>query len=448
MPWRCMCQNTAFQLHPSQLPESEPYMTKRHATIKARCKRSGLLWLSSYSSYWLQEPHQGYMQIQAPAPRGGATPTKVGAQPQTPYKVSPSTHSHQYAKLPPMTLSRPQVLRLGEVSFAHQKWDELAQVADVIECTSASREEFFADLKTKYANIVSITRTVKSVEQTGRFDEELALHLPSSVRTLSHCGAGYDQIDVAPFTARNIQVSNVTEPVEGPTATTAVYLTLSALRNYQDGHNRLMAGKWVPTTKAAGVAFGREPEGCVVGILGLGGIGRAIRDRLVPFGFKKLIYHNRTRLSEDLEKGTQYVSYDELLAQSDVILVSVPLNPKTWHLLDKKAFAKMKDGVVIVNTSRGAVLNESDVYEALKSGKIGSFAADVFEFEPKVEQHLVDLPNVVSLPHMGTHSVEGVRNQEIWVVQNVWDFLHSGKVKTIVPEQASVDFGHEAVVAK
>lgn len=348
-----------------------------------------------------------------------------------------------------MTLSKPQVLRLGEVLFAHQKWELLAQVAEVVECTSSSREEFFSDLKTKYANIVSITRTVDSASQTGRFDEELARHLPSSVRTISHCGAGYDQIDVAPFTERNIQVSNVTEPVEGPTATTAVYLTLSALRNYQDGHNRLISGKWVPGgPKAAGVAFGREPESCVVGILGLGGIGRAIRDRLVPFGFKKLVYHNRKPLSADLENGTQYVSYDELLAQSDVILVSVPLNAKTRHLLDKEAFSKMKDGVVLVNTARGAVFNESDVYEALKSGKIGAFGADVFEFEPKVSQHLVDLPNVVSLPHMGTHSVEGVRNQEIWVVQNVLDFLHTGKVKTVVPEQTNVDFGHEAVLTK
>lgn len=337
------------------------------------------------------------------------------------------------------TSAKPKVLRIGKVEFAHKRWSDLSEVAEVISCTSANREEFFKDLKTKYDGITSITRTFHSIEQTGRFDEELASHLPASVKTLSHCGAGYDQIDVKPFTDRGIQVSNVTEPVEAPTADTAIYLVLAAQRNYQLGHTRLVEGKW-PGTKAADTPLGNSPIGKTVGILGLGGIGRAIRDRLSVFGYKKIIYYNRSRLSPELEKDTEYVSFDELLKQSDVILISIPLNPNTRHLINKETISKMKDGVVIVNTARGAIIHEQELIEELKSGKVKAFGSDVFEFEPKVPQELLDLPNVVSLPHMGTHTVEAVQIMEEWVIDNVFQYIKTGSVKTIVPEQASIKF--------
>ena len=125
-----------------------------------------------------------------------------------------------------------------------KKWDEVAQIADVIDCESQNREEFIKDLQTKYSDITNIARTYASVEQTGRFDAELAQHMPKTLVSLSHNGAGYDQIDVQPFTDKGIQVSNVTVPVEGPTAVTAVFLVLSCLRNYQEGHQILYDGGW------------------------------------------------------------------------------------------------------------------------------------------------------------------------------------------------------------
>lgn len=342
---------------------------------------------------------------------------------------------------------KPKVLRLGKIDFAHQKWKELSEVVEVVECTSSNREEFFEDLKTKYQDITHITRSFASIEQTGRFDEELVSHLPKSIRTVSHCGAGYDQIDVEPLSKRGIQLSNVTTPVEAPTADTAVHLILSTIRNYQMGHEAILQGKW-PQGKCGNVALGHEPLSQTIGIFGMGGIGRAIRDRLKPFGFKKIIYHNRSQLSPKLEDGATYVSFDELLSESDIICISIPLNNNTKHSINNETISKMKDGVTIVNTARGAIINEAQLLDNLKSGKVGSFGSDVFEFEPEISRELVELPNVVSLPHMGTHTYESIQNMEEFVIDNVYEHLYTGKVKTLVPEQYSLQFDNTPLIVK
>lgn len=344
-----------------------------------------------------------------------------------------------------MTVSKPKILRLGPWGYSDAEWAELEKSATVIDCDSPNRDQFLKDLKGKYSDVTNIARTFLSIQQTGRFDAELVAALPDSVVLVSHCGAGYDQVDPEPLTKRNIQLSNVTVPVEAPTALTAVYLTLAAMRNFQHGHDLLVEGKWT-SDKCAGAKIGWDPEGKVVGILGMGGIGRAIRDRLEPFGFKKVVYYNRSRLLPDLEKDAKYVRYDELLAVSDLILVSVPLNKHTHHLINAESIGKMKDGVIIVNTARGAVIDETELTKELKLGKIGAFGSDVFEHEPEVPSELRNLSNVVSLPHMGTFTYQAMKNMEVWVIDNIWDVLKTGKVKTVVPEQYGVEFNHTPLI--
>lgn len=336
-------------------------------------------------------------------------------------------------------MSKPKVLQVGEVAFAQDAWKDLESIAEVVVCTSKTRDEFISDLKTKYHDVTCITRTYLSVIETGPFNEEIAAALPDTVRSLSHTGAGYDQIDVACFSKRGIQVSNVTEPVEAPTALTAVYLTLACLRNFQRGHDYLMTGEWNRNFLKV-IPLGREPPSQVVGILGMGGIGRTIRDRLTPFGFKKFIYHNRLKLASELEGNAEYVTKDELYAQSDVIIVGMPLNKQTHHIVDEHSIAKMKTGVIIVNIGRGPLIDEAQLLVALKEGKVGSFGADVWEHEPDVPKELRELPQVVSLPHMGTYLVDAFKAMEEWVVDNVRSYLETGKVKTIVAEQSSMDF--------
>ncbi|RCK61011.1 Glyoxylate reductase 1 [Candida viswanathii] len=335
------------------------------------------------------------------------------------------------------TKPRAKVLRTSPFSLSESKWNELRKIADVIDCESTNRDEFIRDLQTKYADITNIARDFDSLAITGRLDAEIAKHVPSTLKTISHCGAGYDQIDVAPFTEIGVQVSNVTDPVAGPTADTAVFLVLGAMRRFVDGHKALIAGQW-PKAAAEGrnvIDMAHSPQGKTLAILGMGGIGRAIRDRLTPFGFDKIIYYNRNRLSPELEKNAQYVSLDELYRTADVIVIGIPLNANTRHMINKESIGKMKDGVVLVNIARGAIIDEAVLPEMIKSGKIGAFGSDVFEHEPEVSPELYNLPNVVSLPHLGTHSIEASRNMEEWVVENIESFIKTGKVKTIVPEQ-------------
>ncbi|ODQ79220.1 hypothetical protein BABINDRAFT_162259 [Babjeviella inositovora NRRL Y-12698] len=327
--------------------------------------------------------------------------------------------------------AKPKVLMLGTVTWAHDAWTQLGAVADVVHVDSVDREQFIRDLQGKYSDAVVISRTFNSVEQTGRFDAEMAAALPASIKAVCHNGAGYDQIDVEPLTKRGIQVSNVPAAVDSATALTNVYLIMSCLRNYQFGHQQLLKGEF-----KTGVPVGRDPESCVVGILGMGGIGRSVLRKLKGLCPKKIVYHNRSRLAAELEDGAEYVaSFEAFLAQCDVISINCPLNEHTRHLINKLTIAQMKDGVVIVNTARGAVINESDLIVALKSGKVGAAGLDVFEFEPEVPRELLELPTVSAVPHMGTHTRETQQAMEEVVVANVALVLATGSVKTIVFEQ-------------
>lgn len=331
------------------------------------------------------------------------------------------------------------VLRLGPTRFAQDAWKNLVSKynVEVIETNANDREEFISELKAgKYANVDCITRTFESIKQTGMMDKPLLnlIKENTNVKVISHNGAGYDQVDAIECGNLNLQLSNVPSLVDDATADTAVYLLLSAMRNFQLSTENLKKGRW-KTMKCAGTPIGNDPEGKVLGILGMGGIGRTIRDRLQPFGFSKILYHNRNQLSKDLEKGAIYCKTpNELFEKSDIISISVPLNQHTKHIINEKSLNTMKDGVVIINTARGPVIDENALKNALKTGKVGSFGTDVWENEPNVDMELVNMPNVAALPHMGTHTVETMKAMEEYVVKNVETYIDTGKVLAMVPE--------------
>lgn len=155
-------------------------------------------------------------------------------------------------------------------------------------------------------------------------DAEALSHLPSSVRFLCHDGAGYDSIDVPACTARGIRVSNTPTAVDDATADIGIWLMLGALRNLNPGLVNLRRGKWQGTPIPA---LGHDPQGKVLGILGMGGIGRNMAKKALAFNMK-IRYHNRTRLSEELERECQaeYCGFEELLKTSDVLSLNLPLN--------------------------------------------------------------------------------------------------------------------------
>lgn len=156
--------------------------------------------------------------------------------------------------------------------------------------------------------------------------------------------------------------------------------------------------------------LGRDPHTLTLGVLGMGGIGTATAKRAAALGFK-LQYHNRKPV-DGLDKQfasnevPKYVGFDELLQTSDVISVHLPLGPATQGLIGKKELSSMKDGVIIVNTARGAIIDEEALAESLESGKVWSVGLDVFEQEPKIHPKLISHPGAVLLPHIGTATID------------------------------------------
>lgn len=156
-----------------------------------------------------------------------------------------------------------------------------------------------------------------------------------------------------------------------------------------------------------GAFLGATVHGRTLGIVGLGRIGRAVARRARGFD-QRILYTQRSRAPEDVERslGAERVSLDELLSQSDFVSLHVPLTPETRHLLGPSAFARMKPRAILVNTARGAVVDEAALVAALESGKLASAGLDVYEHEPAIHPRLLELPNVVLTPHIGSATAE------------------------------------------
>ncbi|QIX01840.1 hypothetical protein AMS68_007357 [Peltaster fructicola] len=336
-------------------------------------------------------------------------------------------------------MGKPKVLRLGSIDHppAKKSFESLSELAELVTPESKNRADFIKECQAgKLDGVVAVYRTFDSIGITGRWDEELVNALPKSLVFCAHNGAGYDQIDVHACSARDppIRVSNVPTAVDEATADTGIFLMLGALRGYNLGISALRQGKWRGSPPPP---LGHDPQGKVFGVLGMGGIGRSMMRKCHAFGMKA-IYHNRKPLSEELAGGAEYVSFDELLARSDVLSLNLPLNKNTRHIISTNEFAKMKKTVVIVNTARGAVMDEDALVKALESGQVASVGLDVYEEEPKIHPGLIDNPKVMLVPHMGTWTVETQTAMEEWCIDNVRSALQKGKLKSPVPEQADL----------
>ncbi|KAF4925804.1 putative 2-hydroxyacid dehydrogenase [Colletotrichum viniferum] len=316
-----------------------------------------------------------------------------------------------------MSQAKPRILFFSPVRHATTEYEALKTVAAPEVVTSASRAEFFKDLRSKYHDVA------------GKFDKEFISQLPSSLKYICHTGAGYDQIDVDACSKRNIAVTYAPDPVTNATADLTIFLLLGALRQVNPGLSNLRRGDF-----KKGLDFGHDPQGKTLGILGMGRIGRAVKRRAEPFGLHA-IYHNRKPLSDELAAGTPYVSFDELLRTSDVISVHVPLSAATTHLIGPEEIAKMKPGVVIINTARGAVIDEAAMAAALDEGNVAAVGLDVYEKEPVVDERLVKNERALLVPRMGTHTHETLKQMELLGMENARRGVCGEELLTIVPEQ-------------
>ncbi|OWP06264.1 hypothetical protein B2J93_2502 [Marssonina coronariae] len=346
-------------------------------------------------------------------------------------------------------MTKPTVLLLGEID---QEWkDSIESVATVLEPKARSRAEFLEEAKLgAFDEVVAAYRTFGSVVVTGLIDEELVAALPAKLKFICHNGAGYDQIDVNACTARGIRVSNVPTAVDDATADTNMFLILGALRGFntcQQALPRQTIPPMLTSSPAAMLALreghfkgstppplGHDPQGKVLGILGMGGIGRNLMKKAAVFGMTTQ-YHNRTRLPEELSGGARYVSFEDLLKTSDVLSLNLPLNKQTRHIISGREFEMMKPGVVIVNTARGAVMDEEALVKALQDGQVWSCGLDVYEEEPKVHPGLIANPHVMLVPHMGTWTVETQTKMEVWCLNNLRSALEKGELVSPVSEQ-------------
>ncbi|KAM7207135.1 hypothetical protein V8F20_002401, partial [Naviculisporaceae sp. PSN 640] len=220
----------------------------------------------------------------------------------------------------------PKVLLLGAIEHAHSSWSFISKVAAIVVPRSTSRAEFLLEAKSgSFDGCIVAYRTFESVAITGKIDGDLVSALPTSLRFLCHNGAGYDQIDIPACTARGILVSNTPTAVDDATADLGLFLILGALRNLSVGMASLRAGEWRGSSPPA---LGHDPQGKILGILGMGGIGRNMaRKASLAFGMQ-IRYHNRTRLEEPVEAeiGAEFVDFDTLLRESDVLSLNLPLN--------------------------------------------------------------------------------------------------------------------------
>nr|CDI52005.1 2-hydroxyacid dehydrogenase [Melanopsichium pennsylvanicum 4]SNX82454.1 probable GOR1 \ len=327
-------------------------------------------------------------------------------------------------------MSKPQVLVCGTIVHAHNELkNDLGSVAEILHLDTPNRDEFFTACKSgKYSNIAAIYRHNDSADKIGVFDSDLIAALPSSLKFICHNGAGYDQIDVHAAKTRGITVSHTPSAVDDATADTAMFLVLSSLRQYYRAEVNARSGKWKSGLKPA-----HDPEGKVLGIIGMGGIGSALAKRAAAFDMK-IIYYNRNPNPNADPSYTYVKSQQELLAQSDVVSLNLPLNKQTEKSFGKTQFDQMKDGAILVNTARGGVVDEDALIDALNSGKLSSAGLDVYPAEPKIDQRLVKMDQCILLPHMGTETVETQKKMEVQVFGSIKTALQTGKPSFIVKE--------------
>ncbi len=257
---------------------------------------------------------------------------------------------------------------------------------------------------------------------TDKIDAALLAQAGERLKLIANYGAGVDHIDVATARQRGILVSNTPGVVTDDTADMTMALILAVTRRIPEGLATIQKGDWsgwAPTAFLGGRLGGRR-----LGILGMGRIGQAVARRAAAFGLQ-VHYHNRKRLRPEVEEeleATYWESLDQMVSRIDILSINCPHTPSTFHLMNARRLKLMKPTAVIVNTSRGEVIDENALTRMLRAGEIAGAGLDVFEHGTEFNPRLRALPNVVLLPHMGSATVEGRAEMGEKVIINIKTF--------------------------
>ncbi len=267
---------------------------------------------------------------------------------------------------------------------------------------------------------------------TDIIDQALLAQAGDKLKLIANFGAGVDHIDVQTARQRGILVSNTPGVLTEDTADMTMALILAVTRRIPEGLAVMQAGTWSgwsPTAFLGGRVGGRR-----LGILGMGRIGQAVARRARAFGMQ-IHYHNRRRLHEDIEEeleATYWDSLDQMVSRMDVISVNCPHTPSTFHLMNARRLKLMKPSAVIVNTSRGEVIDENALTRMLRAGELAGAGLDVFQRGVEVNPRLRELNNVVLLPHMGSATREGRAETGEKVIINIKTFADGHRPPDLV----------------
>lgn len=298
--------------------------------------------------------------------------------------------------MPSQRLSVVVTRRLPESVELRMK--ELFDVTLRTEDTQMDREGLLRALQSCDVLVTTLSDTI---------DAEMLAAAGDRLKLISNFGAGVDHIDVSAARQRGILVSNTPDVATEDTADMTMALILAVVRRIPEGLAIMQSDRWdgwAPTAMLGGRLAGRS-----LGILGMGRIGQAVAQRAHAFGMQ-VHYHNRKQLRTETEQdlgATYWESLDQMVARMDIISVNCPHTPSTFHLMNARRLKLMKPNAVLVNTSRGEVIDENALTRMLRNGDISGAGLDVFENGNQINPRLKDLDNVVLLPHMGSATVEG-----------------------------------------
>jgi glyoxylate reductase len=258
---------------------------------------------------------------------------------------------------------------------------------------------------------------------TDRIDAGVLAHANPNLRLIASFGTGVDHIDLASARSRGITVTNTPGVLTEDTADMTMALILAVPRRVIEGERVLRDGGWKgwsPTWMLGHRIWGKR-----LGIVGMGRIGQAVARRAKAFGLS-IHYHNRNRVHQSIEQeleATYWESLDQMLARMDIISVNCPHTPATYHLLSARRLDLVQPHAFIVNTARGEVIDENALTRLLRRGAIAGAGLDVYEHEPAVNPKLLELANVVLLPHMGSATIEGRIDMGEKVLINIKTFV-------------------------
>lgn len=233
----------------------------------------------------------------------------------------------------------------------------------------------------------------------NKFDKEIISKLSSSVKIIANYAVGYNNVDTEAATAKGIVVTNTPEVLTDATADISILLLLGASRRAYEGRRAAESQGWIWSTS---LLLGKQMSNRKLGILGMGRIGRAVAQRARGFNME-IHYHNRNRLTPDLENGAVYhADIKSLFSQSEFLSINCPATADTTNLINEETINYFPDNVVIANAARGDIINDEAMIKAMKNGKVFALGLDVYNGEPKINESYLKLNNLFLLPHLGS----------------------------------------------